>query len=345
MAYQKKKNRLASGNYRVQVLDYTDENGKRHYQSFTASSKREAQAMANEWKYNRKHQKERMTVAAAVEQYIELKRNVLSPSTIRGYEFMYRHVAESMLGRTPLRDVETSDLQRFVSVMSPDHSKKYVKNVYGLVSAALNTYSPGINLRVTFPQAQRTELYTPSKADVQTLLDNCSTTELKLAILFAAVGFMRRGEACAVRFEDINRKRGTITISGSVVYDSDNILHLKVPKTYDSYRTVAMPEYIFQMIDSLGRNTGSILNMTPDQLYSRFKRALEKSGLPHFRYHDLRHHAASYAHNLGISDRYTERMGGWKPNSSVLKRVYENVIDVEMVKAQQLFMQQQQYSV
>lgn len=35
---RKKKGVLPSGSVRVQVYDYTDDSGKRHYQSFTASS-------------------------------------------------------------------------------------------------------------------------------------------------------------------------------------------------------------------------------------------------------------------------------------------------------------------
>ena len=38
----KKKNQLTSGNYRVQIYDYTDAAGKKHYKSFTAPTKKEA---------------------------------------------------------------------------------------------------------------------------------------------------------------------------------------------------------------------------------------------------------------------------------------------------------------
>ena len=47
---RKKKNELPSGNIRIQVYDYTDEDGKKHYKSFTAPTKAQAQALATEWK-------------------------------------------------------------------------------------------------------------------------------------------------------------------------------------------------------------------------------------------------------------------------------------------------------
>ena len=49
---------------------------------------------------------------------------------------------------------------------------------------------------------------------MQVLLDYCETTELKLAILFAAVGTMRRGEACAVTFDDVNYQARTVEAIG-----------------------------------------------------------------------------------------------------------------------------------
>ena len=42
----KRKNSLPSGNFRVLALDYTDPDGKRHYKSFTAPTKKEARMLA-----------------------------------------------------------------------------------------------------------------------------------------------------------------------------------------------------------------------------------------------------------------------------------------------------------
>ena len=50
---KKKKNQLPSGSYRVQVYDYTDVDGKKHYKSFTAPSKKLAQLAAAEWQANK----------------------------------------------------------------------------------------------------------------------------------------------------------------------------------------------------------------------------------------------------------------------------------------------------
>ena len=340
---RKKKGQLPSGNVRVRVYDYTDLDGTRHYQSFTAASRSEAQALANEWKVSRSKQRERCNLYEAVRKYIELKEHILSPSTIKAYNSMLKNLKDMSISKTELRDINNYVLQSFVSELSIGHTTKYVKNYYGLITAALKVYMPDFVPRVKFAQAQHADLYTPTDDDVQALLNNCKTSEAKLGILFGAIGFMRRGEACAVEFSDVDRKSHTIAVTKSMVSDSDNLWIVKEPKTYDSYRKVMMPDYVFDMIDSLDRRDGTVLNMDPSQLYKAFSYALRHAGVPHFRFHDLRHHAATYAHNLNISDRNIEKMGGWRPNSSVLKRVYENVIDTELIKSQELFLDNQQF--
>ena len=53
-----KAKKLKSGNWRCLVYDYTDENGKRHYESFTAETKKEAEYLAAEFALNKKRKRE-----------------------------------------------------------------------------------------------------------------------------------------------------------------------------------------------------------------------------------------------------------------------------------------------
>ena len=84
--------KLASGSWRVRVYDYTDEDGKKVYRSFTASTKKECAYMAVEFSRN----KDRiaagdLTVKEAIEEYIKIKSEVLSNSTIRGYRVQQKN--------------------------------------------------------------------------------------------------------------------------------------------------------------------------------------------------------------------------------------------------------------
>ena len=52
---------------------------------------------------------------------------------------------------------------------------------------------------------------------------------------------------------------------------------------------------------------------------------MERAGIPHFRFHDLRHYCASVQHALGVPDAYIMQRGGWG-NDRVLKEVYRHTL-------------------
>ncbi len=85
--------KLPSGNYRVRVHIG---NGK--YKSFTAEKKADAEYAANLYlqTYKDKKSPSKITVGEAIDQYIESKSNILSPSTIRGYKVMRQNYLKSI---------------------------------------------------------------------------------------------------------------------------------------------------------------------------------------------------------------------------------------------------------
>ena len=83
--------KLPSGNWRVRVFSHRDSTGKAHYESFTASTKAEAEMQAAQFKSSNRHRKTLdLTVSEAIEGYITAKEGVLSPATVRLYRQMQR---------------------------------------------------------------------------------------------------------------------------------------------------------------------------------------------------------------------------------------------------------------
>lgn len=324
---RKKKNQLPSGNIRIQVYDYTDENGKKHYQSFTAPTATEAKAKAAEWKEQRRQIKSRLLVCDAVDQYITMKTPVLSPSTIRGYRSLqdtYFKKGQSF-AEQDLRTIDNTAIQFWVSSLAVCHSPKTVRNIFGLFSSVVSFYLPDFRLRVTLPSKVKPDLYTPSDDDIKALLSLCSGTEMEIAILLAAFGPMRRSEICALEDKDI--KGNVVTINKSRVKDEWHLWVTKPsPKTYSSNRSIEMPSFV---IDKMNGIKGRIVTLEPDSITRKFQHLEKKAKLPgHVRFHDLRHYAASIMHAEGIPDQYIMKRGGWS-STSIMKTVYQNVIDIE----------------
>lgn len=327
---KKKKNALPSGSYRVQALDYVDADGKRHYRSFTATTKKEAQLLAEEWRLNKKKGVKEpvdLTVLEAVERYLNVKEAVLSPSTMKAYTSIKLTHLTGNLGKTSIKNLDSTSVQIWVSDLTKKGlSPKTVRNAYGLLAASLDMFAPDLRLKVQMPAKKKPELYCPSDEDVKKLLKHIEGTELELAVLLAAFGPLRRGEICALTSADI--KGCSVMVSKSMVQGPDHAWYTKEPKTYGSYREIMLPEFVAEKIAGIH---GRIIKATPDQITNRFKRAVKATHLPHFRFHDLRHYSASIMHAIGVPDQYIMQRGGWS-SDNILKSVYRNTIDFETAR-------------
>lgn len=326
--------RLPSGNYRCQVYDYTDQNGRRHYKSFTAATKKRSELLAAKYALNKKAvsgSARDITLREAMDEYIAMKRNILSPATIRGYLALQKYSYGNLLD-LQLVKITSLDVQRWANVYAADHSPKTVKNAHGFLSAVMYAYLPNMVLRTTLPGKIRCDPHTPNDQEVQALISYYmkSDKDMLIASNLAAFGTMRRSEICGLSASDVDGN--TLHIRSSCVLNADNKFMIKpFPKNYSSARDVVMPKFV---IDMLPRE-GPLVRINPNQVTDRHRRAVLKLGLPFFRFHDLRHYAASIMHALGIPDQYIMERGGWKTDVT-LKEIYRGTIDDYSLKFQQI---------
>lgn len=192
-----KARKLPSGSWRCQVYDYTDSQGKRHYKSFTARTKKEAEYAAAEYALDKKEKPSlpEYTLKTAMENYCNLKSNVLSPSTLREYRRMQNNYYGS-LGDVYLKDINSKTVQAWVNEFAINHSPKTVRNAYGLISTVVDAFAEDIRLKVTLPQKVQHKLYVPSDSDIKALLTFFSENDkdMELAVYLAAFGTLRRSE-------------------------------------------------------------------------------------------------------------------------------------------------------
>ena len=205
-----KAKKLKSGNWRVLIFDYTDDNGKRHYKSFTAVTKKEAEYEASLYKLSEKSIVDgNITVKQALLRYCDIKSNVLSPVTLLEYKRLVRSKYKS-IENISLSKLKKEQIQIWINEYALEHSPKSVRNVYGLLSAALRVYSSKMINDIALPQKIKPDLYVPTDKDVQILLkyfSEKSDVDMEVAVYLAAFGTLRRSEVCALTSSDI---RGNI---------------------------------------------------------------------------------------------------------------------------------------
>ena len=320
-----KAKKLPSGSWRVRVYDGKNADGKPVYKSFTADTKKQAEFLAAEYAANKKkrRQPEDRTLAEAYKRYVEIKSNTLSPTTVREYT---KAAGRDFPGLMPLKlsQITQEAVQSAVNVMSATHSPKSVRNAHGLLSAVLRMFAPDIRLNTRMPQPKKSEIYVPTEAEVEHLIRSIKGTELLKAILLAAFGSLRRSEVCALTDEDLDRQGNVICVRKAMVWTIAKEWTIKQPKSKAGYREVTMPPFVMDALTP-AEGTHRIVNLVPTTITNRFSKALESVGLPHFRYHDLRHYQASILHAMGVPDKYIMERGGWKTDST-LKNIYQHTM-------------------
>ena len=316
-----KAKKLPSGRWRCRVYDGTDPAGKKIYKSFTADTRKEAELLAAQYAASRKStvSKDR-TLADAYARYIEIKKNTLSPATVREYS---RAAKADFPELMPLRLSRLTQevVQSAVNVMSANHSPKSVRNAHGLLSAVLSMFAPEIRLNTRLPQARKPDLYVPTEQEVEKLVRSIRGTELEKAVLLAAFGSLRRSECSALMISDI--EGDIIHVNKAIVLGADKQWTLKQPKSKAGYRDIKMPGFVIERLKPAPN--GRIVNIMPVTITDYFADARRKFNLPHFRFHDLRHYQASILHAMGVPDKYIMERGGWSTDST-LKNIYQHTM-------------------
>lgn len=310
---------------------YYDADGKRHVKTFTAQTEAKARRMAKEWERNREDTPGcSITVLNAVDSYLKIKENVLSPSTIRSCESIKKTHIKTSIGHIPIEKLKKATVQSWISsLVDRGLSAKTIRNCYGLFSAAIKMYDDKKEFNITLPTIKKYEAYCPSDNDIKTLIEHIRSEHdqpLLIALMLSAFGPLRAGEACALTSDDIHGN--TVSINKSMVLTKDNTWEIKQPKTISSNRNIVYPDFV---IKELAGIKGNIVGMNPNQLYMRFRRALSKTNLEYFRFHDLRHYGCSIMHAIGVPDIYILRRGGWG-SDYCMKKVYRNAISDEEKK-------------
>lgn len=318
--------KIPSGRWRAQLYIgsmIVDGKRKQITKSFVADTKHEAEYLA--LAYQKAHGRVAvadMTLNDAIDKYIGMRDKTLSPSTVRGYRAIQNGVLRE-ISDTRLKDLDTEVFQRWVNSHAYDRSAKTLRNAVSFAVSAVRTVDGSFNVTVTFPTRIRKRSHIPTRAEIDALCDATTNENTRKAILLAAFCSLRRSEACALTLDDIDFDRATITVSKSMVESPDGFVLKPYPKTEESNRTVPAPQPVLDAMRS------GPITCTPNAITRSFDKTVKRAGLPHIRYHDLRHFFASYLHAKGIPDAYVEKFGGWKQGSDVMKRIYREAIEDE----------------
>ncbi|MBQ1292719.1 MAG: tyrosine-type recombinase/integrase [Clostridiales bacterium] len=321
---------LPSGAYRTQVKKTI--NGKVVCKSFTVhpkdckgnarKAKDQSEMLARQWRLSAEDSEVYgIKVRDALEQYIQDRSKVLSPSTITNYKRLIP-LFESVMDIC-VDEIKTADIQALVNEWSISVRAKTCRNRISFLLSALDYVECDKKFRIRYPNSPSKEIKAPDTEDVKMLLDNAPDI-LKPILYLAAFGALRRGEIAALKQKDISRDMCTVHVHADMVLDGNKWIYKPFPKNALA-GVVQLPKFIIDLLPCSEDPEAYVFNMNPNMISHRYEKLRAKLGFP-FNFHSLRHFAASFRSDLGIPRKYIEEVGRWESGSVVLERVYDNTL-------------------
>lgn len=271
-----------------------------------------------------------ITLTKAIDKHIQIRENVLSPSTINGYREIQRNRFSELM-TMQIKEIDFFALQSAINNEAEKVGRKTIMNALTLVTAVLSDYGKETNIKkFKLPQRKKKAPRYYEEKELIELFDLIRGSFIELPILLGTWLGLRRSEIFGLCWDAVDFDTGKIEIKRTYVKDKEKGYVLRDEmKTSDSRRTLNCPGYILAKLDEYApkkKRSGRIFTMHPNTPYQTLKDMCERSGLKFVGVHGLRHTNASVMVSLGVMDKYIMAEGGWSTDHT-MKKVYQHVFE------------------
>lgn len=279
------------------------------------------------------------TVASWLRTWYELyaKPNVRT-ATANRYELIIEQYTVPRIGNIKLKKLTTQHLQKLYKELL-ESGRIHVGKGQDNGLSTTTVHSVHLMLHCALKRAVKERLISrnpcedcivpkPRKLDMKILTPEHMKAYLEAAdrrgllpmFYLELVSGLRKGELVALRWDDVDIRQRTISVSKQYVRNPDGSLELTRPKTENSVRLVSIPQTAVDLLiqehdkhpDSPylfpSPLTGEMYH--PDSVVNLHKKILQDAGLEHLRFHDLRHTFATTALQNGVDVKTVSAMLG-----------------------------------
>ena len=300
--------------------------------SITKPTEKEAIAEAVALKAGTKKAKKipaAVTLSKAIDNYIDRRVNIISPSTIRGYRCIQVQRFQAYMN-TDLSKMSKEKWQRAVNQEAKLCSPKTLKNAWGFISSVL-AEETGERYTVALPQKIDRPMGFLDHDQIPKFLDAMKGDIAEIPALLA-LSSLRQSEILGLRWENVDFENGVIRITETAVRDENgNLVHKPTTKNSASRRTIPMMQPLREAMERADQTTEYVVNLRENTIRRHYKKACKKAGVPYVRAHGLRHSFASLACHLGMNEETTMAIGGWA-DYGTMKKIYTHVSDADLIK-------------
>ncbi|WP_158680054.1 site-specific integrase [Deinococcus sp. NW-56] len=285
--------------------------------------------------------------------WLDYKARDVRPSTWRGYMQALERVLPS-LGTRPLGQLTVLDVEDLVGHLQTESGPRLAGRVLHVLRMALQQavrwqLVPGnVAQHVRKPRVTRPELTVRTPEQAARFLGAARGHRLHPLFAFALHTGMRRGELLALQWGDVDLDAQELTVRHNLVKNSAGQDVVGEPKTEAGRRRVALAEDIVALLrahhrrEHRGRRAprpadfvftaASGNHVQHRHLQRTFQALMDGAGVPHIRFHDLRHTAASLLIRQGVPAKVVaNRLGHVDPTFTL--KVYTYVYDDQRAQA------------
>jgi integrase len=354
----KKLNGARGTRYRVRVEIASDPaTGKRRWHSETCSTKRRAEERISELLFEVERGTYHRSPRTLFADYLHTvylpwyRTRVREASYIQCEIHVRRHIVPA-LGQARLCDLDTMTMQRFVTDLNRAFKPSTVRAIFTTLKAALRQAvewsilgkSPIGTAKPPPPQRREATIWT--KAHTSSFLHSVTDTDIRLLFHLIAQTAMRKSEALALQWRDVDLGDATIRVERTLTRRTDLSWTVGPPKTAQGRRTLAIPNELVRELrayrtrqDARRRNAGACW-VDEDWIFDngqgkrlpvstadyRWSVLRKQSGLPSIRVHDLRHSGATHMLEAGIPLKVVSDYLG-HAGVSITADVYQHVTE------------------
>ena len=299
-------------------------NGKRVFFYSTAATERQAIKDIEKQMLEYQGKEERgKTLNEVIDNWMSVHFEDLEYNTQKYYNASIKQIKQ-YFGSTQIKSIEPADIKRFMSYLE---NQKYSLKTVKARKLALNlifNYALGEKEISSNPCAgikipkhlKKTRREAPDEQELQTVISNLDT-EFGFFAYFILYTGLRRGEALALQYSDIDFENKTITVNKSVFHKS-NVPYVKTPKTAAGIRTVILLDNLIPHLKNrkktkdknelvFGNSNNELL--TNGQFQGLWERYTRLAGLD-ITPHQLRHGYATILFEAGIDEKDAQELMG-----------------------------------
>ena len=333
--------KLNNGSYQATVYVGLKDDGSQDRRYVTKPTLRECKAavreMEQEIEEGNTSNAGNIRVVTLIEEYIELNKDRLSPSTYATYKLYLRVHYRPFFKNKKAKDIQEIDIRKFTAYqlqkiyrekkLSPTTVRKHASVLNKIFEERLKNKNPARFVKL--PKKAKYVPIVPTNKEFMEIHATFKNIGLREEIIVLLAGWcgMRRSEIFAIKPDDIFKNRKIVRVDEGYTINEDGEYEDGPPKSDNGFREVAVPDYLMNLIQeylkSLGEIPERLFDLRPDYWSEKFHTIIIKNKLLPVRFHDLRHYHASWLYKNGILDhKAADRIGD---DVRTLKQVYQHI--------------------